>query len=168
MDTHDASSLEGSSAERQAAPLLRAKVVYIAVTVATICFVIFKFWLMPVKILGDSMYPTYHNGTRHLLNRMAYWSKEPRRGDVIGLRATDGDIYIKRVIGIPGDIVEAAGGSVFVNGELIDDPHFPSEVPWDYNARLLREDEYFVIGDNRAISIFGAVLRERIMGKIIH
>src|SRR5205085_12516745 len=118
MDTHQPGIAENFSGKSQRAPLLRAKVVYTALLAATVCFLFFKFWLMPVKILGDSMYPTYHNGTRHFLNRMAYWHKEPSRGDVIGLRAPDDDIYIKRIIGIPGDIVEASGGSIFVNGAL--------------------------------------------------
>src|SRR5436305_1844135 len=111
----------GTQLQRQRPPLVRKNFLATVLVLGALFFSIFKFWLMPVKILGESMYPTYRNGTRHFLNRMAYWSAEPQRGDVIGMRAPDDDLYIKRIIALPGEVVAIQDGRILVNGrELID------------------------------------------------
>jgi signal peptidase I len=147
-------------------PLVRKKFLAITLLLALVCFSFFKFWLMPVKILGESMYPTYRNGTRHFLNRMAYWSKPPQRGDVIGMRAPDGDLYIKRIIGLPGDVVAIEEGRIIINGRELNDP-MDAPLPRVLKPLRLDHDEYFVIGDNRFISIFGPILRNQILGRIV-
>src|SRR4051812_24997318 len=157
------------AAAKPVQPLVRKKFLFTAFGIASLFFVFFKFWFMPVKILGDSMYPTYLDGTRHFLNRMAYWSKEPQRGDVIGLRAPGGDIYIKRIIGLPGETIEKTDeGKTLIDGKLFTDPKIQGPIPWEEPKRLhLGKDEYFVIGDNRRISVFGPIARERVIGKIV-
>jgi len=147
-------------------PLLRKKVLLGALGTAAVVFVFFKFCLMPVQILGESMQPTYRNGTRHFLNRMAYWSKEPQRGDVIGLRSVDGDLYVKRIVAMPGETIEAKGGKTVINGTVLNEARTESSLPSDIHPSRLGEDEYFVIGDNRTVSVFGIVTRNRILGKI--
>ena len=147
-------------------PLIRKKFLAVTLFSALICFSFFKFWFMPVKILGESMYPTYRNGTRHFLNRMAYWSKDPQRGDVVGMRAPDGDLYIKRIVGLPGDIVEIRDGTLIVNDQRLDDPR-QAPLQRIYGPSRLGKDEYFIIGDNRFISVYGPIARESILGKIV-
>src|SRR4051812_47997399 len=156
--------------QRPAQPLVRKKFLATAFLCAAVFFIFFKFWFMPVKILGDSMYPTYLDGTRHFLNRMAYWSNEPQRGDVIGLAAPGGDIYIKRIIGLPGELLEKdERGKTLIDGKLYSDPKIQGPIPWEQakNWQRLGKDEYFVIGDNRRISMFGAIPRDTIIGKIV-
>ena len=123
---------------------------------------------MPVQILGESMQPTYRNGTRHFLNRMAYWSKDPQREDVIGLRSLDGDLLIKRIIGMPGETLEAKAGRTVINGKVLPEAKIESSFPWDLRPYRLQKDEYFVIGDNRSVSVFGIVPRTRVLGKIVY
>ena len=115
------------------------------------------------------MYPSYLDGSRHFLNRMAYWSKDPQRGDVIGLAAPGGDIYIKRIIALPGETIEKdEHGKTLIDGKLYSDPKIQGPIPWEAkNWQRLGKDEYFVIGDNRRISMFGPIPRDRILGKIV-
>jgi signal peptidase I len=124
---------------------------------------------MPVKILGESMLPTYRNGTFHFLNRLAYWSQPPKAGDVVGLRSPDGDIYIKRVIALPGQTITFRRGKVLVDGKPLDEPYAAGAVPRMAldNAIHLGSDIYYVMGDNRKVSVFGSVTRQRILGKIV-
>jgi signal peptidase I len=147
-------------------PLVRKKFLATVLILGAVFFSVFKFWLMPVKILGESMYPTYRNGTRHFLNRMAYWSAQPQRGDVIGMRAPDDDLYIKRIIGLPGDTVAITNATIFVNGAPFRDP-LQAPVPRESHPTKLGSDEYWVIGDNRFISVFGPIDRKQILGKIV-
>jgi signal peptidase I len=97
---------------------------------------------------------------------MAYWSKDPQRGDVVGMRAPDGDLYIKRIVGLPGDIVEIRDGTLIVNDQRLDDPQ-QAPLQRIYGPARLGKDEYFIIGDNRFISVYGPISRESILGKIV-
>jgi len=156
----------GTQLQRQRPPLVRKNFLATVLVLGALFFSIFKFWMMPVKILGESMYPTYRNGTRHFLNRMAYWSAEPQRGDVIGMRAPDDDLYIKRIIGLPGDTIEITNAVIFVNGAPLRDP-LEAPVPRLVHPFTLDPNEYWVIGDNRFISVFGPITRKDILGKIV-
>jgi signal peptidase I len=166
MEQFGETILPEQAGPRESKPLVRKKFLTTVLVLAAIFFSVFKFWLMPVKILGESMYPTYRNGTRHFLNRMAYWSAQPQRGDVIGMRAPDDDLYIKRIIALPGETVEIRNGRIFVNEELYKDP-LEAPVPREYHPTRLGPDEYWVIGDNRFISVFGPIGRRQILGKIV-
>jgi len=148
-------------------PLVRGKFLIKALFLAGLCFVFFKFGLMPVKILGESMQPTYRDGTLHFLNRMAYWSEGPQRGDVVGLQTSDGDIYIKRVVGLPGETVAISRSKVFINDQPLSEPYVRGFLPLTPTTNTLGSDEYFVMGDNRSVSVLGPLPRERILGKIV-
>src|SRR5262245_16735332 len=63
---------------------------------------IFPFILLPIKVDGISMEPTYRNGKVNFINRFAYWRQTPQRGDIIGFRfSTHSTLYMKRVVGLP-------------------------------------------------------------------
>jgi len=85
---------------------------------------------LPVKVLGDSMMPNYHDGSRHFINKFAYYSDKPERGDVVGVRSPTGDTYIKRIIGLPGEHLTFEDGVVAVNGQLLREPYIETKVPW--------------------------------------
>src|SRR5438045_9770150 len=139
MESQDVTVGPGEPRNGRRSPLLRKKFLVSALGIASIIFVFFKFCLMPVQILGESMQPTYRNGTRHFLNRMAYWSKDPRREDVIGLRSVDGDLYIKRIIGMPGETIEAEAGRAVINGKVLAEPRIESPFPSDLSRYRLRQ-----------------------------
>jgi len=101
------------------------KVTLVRVTVlAVTCFVVFRFILLPARIEGISMLPTYKDRSVNLVNRLAYRWHEPRRGDVVGIRLAGPHVmYMKRIIGLPGETVAFVNGRVLINGEVLDEPY---------------------------------------------
>jgi len=137
------------------------------------CVFTFKFWLLPMRVTGISMEPTYRDRQLNFINRLAYKSSSPQRGHVVGIRTTGLRILVlKRVIGLPGERVRIRRGTVYINGEPLNEPYVNGErAPWRKEEILLGEDEYLVIGDNRSMSaedhVWGVIPRERIVGRIL-
>lgn len=134
--------------------------------VAIGAFVLFKFWLIPIKVVGFSMFPSYKPGEINYINRYAFSQNAPKRGDVVSIQTTGRQVTIlKRVLGIPGDLVRMRKGVVFINGEKIDEPYVKSKKGLSTTKPIrLEEDEYWVVGDNRMISAFAMVHRRHILG----
>ncbi len=148
-------------------PQIRFKVLFTSLLLAFVCYGIFTWVLWPVKVSGESMMPNYRHGSRHFINKLAYWSDKPQRGDVIGLRAPDDDILIKRIIGLPGEQLSFEGGVVAINGQRLNEPYVRASLTWSNAPITLGPDIYFVMGDNRAISVLGPIPAERIIGKVV-
>ena len=146
--------------------------VRIVVLVIT-CFIVSKFVLRPVRIEGISMYPTYKDRHVNFINRVAYWSHEPQRGDVVGIRPGPGEsiMYLKRIVGLPGEEIGFHNGHVVVNGQLLPEPYLVERSDWEIPAVKDGPDEYFVVGDNRSMNkadhVFGRTRRARIVGRIL-
>lgn len=126
------------------------------------------------EVFQTSMEPNFHEGQRVVVNKAAYWSwiGEPKRGEVIVLKApsgSEGD-FIKRVIGLPGDIVEIIRGAVYVNGVKLAEPYIKRSFTYSYEKTSVSEGYYFVLGDNRDVSNdshrWGPLPRENIIGKV--
>ena len=105
-----------------------------------------------VRVAGTSMLNTLSGGDVALVTRFDYLGdRAPNRGDVVQCRFPGrGDTYIKRVIGLPGDEVRFSSGTLTLNGVQVPEP-YASSPTGDYSVRL-GEDEYLVLGDNRAES----------------
>ena len=145
-----------------------------ALIVAVCCFVFFKFFVfkylvLPVRIEGSSMSPTYHDWGVNFVNRLAYRHSEPQRGDVVGIRMAGPSVMLmKRIVGMPGEIIAFERGHLWVNGQEMPEPYLKVHIPAPYMSPVkLREGEYYVIGDNRLNSDAGRIDRDRIMGKIV-
>ncbi len=139
---------------------------------AVILVVLFKFVLLPVRVTGMSMLPTYRNGTINFVNRAAYWFHEPRRGDVVGYALTgEHAMYFKRVIALPGETIQIRDGVVLINGSELDEPYLKYRAPWAERPVTLATNEYFLIGDNRGMDQqsheHGKGLRSHIVGKAL-
>ncbi len=122
------------------------------------------------RIEGSSMMPTMQEGEYVLINKLAYYLEEPKRGDIIVLhypRDPSRD-FIKRVVGIPGDLVEIDDGEVEINGQLISEPYINS-APQYNGSWTVPDDQFFVLGDNRNNSsdshTWGFLPRDHIVGK---
>ena len=143
-----------------------------ATVLAALCFIVFKFVLLHIRVEGISMLPTYEDGSKYFVNRMAYLWREPQRGDVVSIRLAGVHVmYLKRIIGLPGETVAFVNGKVLINGEVLDEPYEKLPCDWNRSPEKLGPDEYFIVGDNRSMPqenhTFGKVERGRIVGKII-
>ncbi|MGN0659894.1 MAG: signal peptidase I [Emergencia sp.] len=129
------------------------KAILSAVAVA---FIVIQF-VVPTSVFGISMEPCFSHGDYLLVNRQAYKSgRQPQRGDVIifesHLKDENGEDkrLIKRVIGLPGETVEVAGGKVYINGEALEEKYLMDGVT-DGTVYPVKVPEgcYFCLGDNR-------------------
>lgn len=138
------------------------------VVLIALIFGIRAYVFLPVRVQGPSMLPTYQVDGVNFVNRLSYLRHEPRRGDIVAIRFSDEHIMmVKRVLGLPGETVALSEGRVIVNGELLDEPYVTIHGDRELAPELLGPNEYFVIGDNRAVSVFGKADRKRIVGKIL-
>jgi signal peptidase I len=149
----------------------KATLVRVAVLIVT-SFVVFKFILLPIRVEGISMLPNYKDRSWNLVNRFAYLRHEPQRRDVVGIRLAGPHVmYMKRIIGLPGETVAFVGGRVVINGEVLDEPYEKYACDWNQPAVQLGPDEYFVVGDNRSMPwenhVKGRAQRSQIVGKAI-
>jgi len=143
-----------------------------------VALVIKSFLVQAFYIPSSSMEPTLRAGDRVLVSSIPYWFGEPELGDVVvfedptpgpaedrglvqgamhwllqglGLEAPDDEDFIKRVIGVPGDVVTARKGAVYVNGVRLDEPYLEERTA-PFERTVVPDDTLFVLGDNRSAS----------------
>lgn len=105
-----------------------------------------------IKILGQSMDPVLSPDDVVLMDRLAYDFGSPKRFDVVVFQRDDKKSNVKRVIGLPGEVVQIKGGSIYINGTLLQAEDRLGEVSLAglaENPVRLEADEYFLLGDNR-------------------
>lgn len=164
-------------------------------------FLIVRSIVQNFKVEGRSMEPTLQNGQYLLINKAVYWRIDgsllgplnpgaeasadsavqpsrylfvpPLRGDIIVFRYpkdTTRD-FIKRVIGVPGDIVEIKNGVVYVNGQALREAYTADAPSYFLAAERVPAGQYFVLGDNRNNSsdshVWGLVPEENIIGRAL-
>lgn len=145
--------------------LVRAAVVCVVVAAVGSTF------FLPFQVQGESMRPKYRTGDYGFINAFAYRWTAPRRFDIVGIRMAGTRImYLKRIIGLPGETVAIRDGIVHVNGEALDEPYVTLNAAWNLPNQSLTGDEYFVVGDNRGVPMhqhtFGKVERRRLVGRV--
>lgn len=132
----------------------------------------FGWLIVPVRAYGPSMLPTYRDGGLYFVNRAAYAWRAPRRGDVVAIRLAGPHVlYVKRIVGLPGERVLIRRGVVHLNGTALEEPYVVNRAPWQMRETRLGQDEYFVVGDNRGMRMelhdLGTVRRDRIVGQML-
>jgi len=162
------SELKGFSIET-----LRVVVISLVVIVAIRTFV-----MQPFFVSGKSMEPNFHDGDYLIVNEIAYRFGDPKRGDVIVFRypKNPSEFFIKRIVGLPGEKIEIKDGRVKIYNSdhpegmvLKEDAYLPPNVntSGEYVAEL-KNDEYYVLGDNREASadsrLWGKLKRRFIIG----
>ena len=100
---------------------------------------------------GPSMLPTLADGERLLIDQVTYRFRPPRRGEIVVFRypASPDHYFVKRIIGIPGDVVAIENGCLVVNGQPIDEPYIAERMWGQLPPTEVPADAYFVLGDNR-------------------
>jgi signal peptidase I len=169
-------------------PVLILVALVIAVLIKT--FAVQAFW-----IPSGSMQETLDIEDRVLVSKLSYRFGDVQRGDVVvfddprGVQERESVIesigrnlaesvglstpkseFIKRVVGMPGDIVEIAGGNIVINGEVLNEPYLhPDTEMFDFGPEVVPQGHYFVMGDNRNRSqdsrSFGPISEDAIVGK---
>ena len=139
--------------------------------------ILIVFIYQPVKVEGTSMMPVLTDQERIFINKFTYrfGAGNIDRGDLVVFffPLDRSKSYIKRVIGIPGDTVQIDKGTVYVNGEPLNEPYVPDEYRDGQSlpAVTVPSDHYFVLGDHRTSSndsrAWGTVDRKDIYGKAV-
>jgi len=122
------------------------------------------------------MEPNFENGDYLIVDEITYRFKKPERGEIIVFKLPQRQRLIKRIIGLPGETIEISGGKIKIinsKGEFIlDEKKYLSSTDSFGELKIsLKENEYFVLGDNRLHSldsrIFGPVKKDQIVGRVI-
>jgi len=135
------------------------------------------FIVQPVKVEGTSMLPRLHDGERIFVNKLVYyhWPKLERGDIVVFWFPDDPDkSYIKRVIGLPGELVDVREGRIRVNGQELNEPYLDPQLNLarlNHPPTVIKPHYYFVMGDNRDHSsdsrFWGLVPEKYIYGKAL-
>jgi signal peptidase I len=150
--------------------------VLITILLALLIFVAVQFTVESRVVEGISMEPNFHTDERVLVVKASYWFGEPQRGDVIIFDSPQDQsrTLIKRVIALPGEVVEIKDGTVYitdVNGDTTSlvEPYINEDPHYNYGPQAVPEGEYFVLGDNRNHStdshIWGTLPDENVIGR---
>lgn len=144
---------------------------------AILAVLIMTFVARAFTVDGPSMLPTLEHGQRLLVDRLTYRFREPERGDVVVFRypANPSEHFIKRIIGVPGDEVFIARGTVYINGVALEEDYVngPMFTGRPFGPVVVQPDTYFVLGDNRNNSEdsrdrrVGLVPRKNIVGRAL-
>jgi signal peptidase I len=131
--------------------------------------VLFKFFILPIQVSGRSMEPTYAHGRVNFVNQLAYVWAKPKRGDIVAIRVPgERDMLLKRIVALPGEHVSMKRGEIYIDGEPIEEPYIRR---WkrglDFEERAVEPDHYYMVGDNRGLSVYFQVPVWQIVGKVI-
>lgn len=171
-----------------------------ALVLSLVVFLLIQVTIQNFKVEGASMYPTLKSGQYVLVNKLAYanldqvrlsrlipfWNvtnvkdnrnlRSPARGEIIVFRFPDHNPdnrkrdFVKRVIAVPGDKIAIISGVVWVNDKSLQEGYLEYRDTFNMDERILKETDYFVLGDNRTGSndsrAWGPVPEVNILGKV--
>lgn len=147
---------------------------FILITLAIV--VPFRLFIaQPFIVSGDSMVPTFHNGEYLIVDELSFFLRTPVRGEVIIFRypKDTSKYFIKRIIGLPGEIVLVEGGVLKITSttgvtQILTESYISTQKLQDMEVKLA-DDQYFVMGDNRDESsdsrFWGPVPEAQIVGR---
>ena len=154
----------------------------IQIILAIVIAVIVMQFIKPTIVKQRSMEPNFYTNDYLLVSRQSYklFHNRPEMGDVIifetEMKTDDGEdkLLIKRVIGVPGDVISISDGKVYVNGSEIDDTYTKDQyTSGDIVDLVVPENKLFCLGDNRAVSVdsrspeVGLIDYDSIIGKAV-
>lgn len=131
------------------------------------------FIFQPFIVQGASMEPNFSSGDYLIVDELTFRFRSPERGEVIVFKYpfNPSQKFIKRVIGLPGETVEIKNGKVYINDQVISENYLEYGITYPNLKVVLRDDEYFVLGDNRVDSldsrVFGVVKKDEIIGRVL-
>ncbi len=137
-----------------------------------------RYLVQTIEVVGESMVPTLSPGGHYILNRWAYHNAKPQRGDIVVIRdPADQGFSVKRIVAVQGETVHFLNGQVYVNTERLEEPYLMAGTHTYTYSRAKEQlitcgqDQYFVLGDNRVVSVdsrsYGPVPRGAILGQVV-
>ncbi|OGO82858.1 MAG: signal peptidase I [Clostridiales bacterium GWD2_32_19] len=117
-----------------------------------ITFILKAYVVEFTQVSGPSMQPTLQDGNRLIINRFIYNLTEPKHGDIVVFDFSEEKSFIKRIIGLPGDVIDIRDGDVYINDIKQEEGYIQEKVQiyGDVNFPVtVTKDHYFVMGDNR-------------------
>ena len=117
-----------------------------------IIVILINFVAIPVRVSGSSMYPNLHDGDFGFSGIFTKWFGIDRFEVVVIDSPKTEDRIVKRVIGLPGEAVEYSDNKLYIDGEYIEEPFLSDEVYTEDFTVTLKDNEYFMLGDNRNVS----------------
>lgn len=143
------------------------------VTAVIVAFLLKAFVIQPFWIPTGSMIPTLMPNDRVLAEKISYYFREPRPGDIVVFLPPNGEKsdYIKRVVAVEGQKIKIEDGKVFVNGKSLKEPYLSDRFDNSGNLQeiVIPDDMVFVMGDNRPNSmdsrVLGPISEEKIVGR---
>ena len=153
------------------------EIVIFAITILVILIPIRLFIAQPFVVVGSSMDPTFSTGQYLIVDELSYRFEAPERGQVIIFKYPKDTTkyFIKRIIGLPGEKISINNGAVTIknasnpNGIVLNEPYIKFPANTTMAEETLSDTEYFVMGDNRAVSLdsrsWGPLPRDLITGR---
>lgn len=147
------------------------------VVVITLAYFLVNYAIERTTMHGNSMETTLLDQDKIIVNKYSYRFSEPKRYDVIVFKQSDKEhsyYNIKRIIGLPGEVIQIESGNIYINGEVITEPLVTETIKNSGLAAeeiLLDDNEYFILGDNRnnsedsRFANIGTILFDDIIGK---
>ena len=130
------------------------------IIIVIVVLLIKTYIVMPVQVKGTSMEPTLRENEIMILNKVGYKLGKLKRFDIVVIKLGS-ERLIKRVIGLPGEVVKYEDNKLYINDEYIEEPFLASSVVTQNFQVKIENNYYFVLGDNREVSndsrYFGAV-----------
>ncbi len=141
--------------------------------VALISFFLIKTLVVqPFIVNGPSMEPTFYSNQYVLVDEITYKFREPQRGEIVVFRnpRNESEFYIKRIIGLPGEVVTVTDNEVDINGKKLNESYITVKNGMMQKDFTLKTSEYFVMGDNRPQSFdsrgWGPLDKKEIIGMV--
>ena len=176
IQIHRPDEASRSSLWAEARLLLRVLVFALMIAALVLVFIV-----QPVKVEGTSMFPRLHDGERIFVNKLIYydeyrWAPKIERGDIVVFWYPDdpSKSYIKRVLGLPGETIEVREGTVYIDGQPLEEKYLDPQENVSSRSQppvYIKPNYYFVMGDNRDNSSdsrsWGLVPKKYIYGKAL-
>jgi signal peptidase I len=136
--------------------------------VSAVAVVVFKFILLPCVIDGESMMPTYTRKGFTFCWRARYLFSKPKYGDVVIIRYDNDVYYLKRIVGLPGDVIFFSDGTLYRNGKPVSEKYLHYVSFWYTRPTRVKPGYVYAVGDNRSepsrLHKFGQLRISRIAG----
>lgn len=151
------------------------KTLILSIVISVTILYIFSSNFKLYKVYGTSMENTIHSDDVLLVSLNSYNNKTPSYSDIVNIKYVDNNeekFIVKRIIGVPGDILEITNNQIFLNSTLLEEPYIKNLSSSYFNLKvIIPENKYFVLGDNRDVSCdsryFGLIDKTSIEGKVL-